>query len=229
MATDHGGAIDETHRRIIAVIQPVLARYGFGLAGGNALRVHGLSDRLTRDINMFTATEGAVTQAVPQVEAALQDAGFGARATGADSVMVELVRDWDDYTARWIVTAGERRVLLELSLHDLLGPPVVIRDIGPVLTVEDALSSKTLAMVDRAAARDFIDVFEAMRRGWSPEQLIALAWQLNPEDYDAGYFTQVLPNLADLDDFEFTQYGLSDEQVKELRQLFEEQWPAREG
>ncbi len=227
MAAGHGGVIDETHRRIIAVIQPVIERYGFGLAGGNALRVHGLSHRPTRDINMFTPTEGAVALAVPQVEAALRAAGFGARATGRD--MTGIVRDWDDWTARWIVTAGERRVLLELSIHELLSPPVVITDIGPVLTVNDVLASKTLAMVDRAAARDFIDVSEAMRQGWSPEQLIALAWQLNPDDYDADYFTQVLPNLADLDDFEFTQYGLGDRQVKELRQLFEQQWPARQG
>jgi hypothetical protein len=227
MAAEHGAPIDETHRRIIAVIQPVLNRYGFGLAGGNALRVHGLSHRPTRDINMFTPTEGAVAQAVPQVEAALRNAGFDARATGRE--WAGSVRDWNDYTARWTVTAGERRVLLELSLHELLSPPVVITDIGPVLTVDDVLASKTLAMVDRAAARDFIDVFEAMQQGWSPEQLIALAWQLNSDDYDAGYFTQVRPNLADLDDFEFTQYGLDSGQVKELRELFEQRWPNRQA
>jgi predicted nucleotidyltransferase component of viral defense system len=55
---------------------------------------------------------------------------------------------------------------LELSIHDLLNPPVVVADIGPVLAVEDVLASKILAMVDRAAARDFIDVAEAMRKGW---------------------------------------------------------------
>lgn len=175
---------------------------------------------------MFTPTEGAVALAVPQVEAALQAAGFEARATECD--MAGMVRDWRDWTARWTVTAGDRRVMLELAIHERLSPPVVIADISPVLGVEDVLSSKTLAMVDRAAARDFIDIYEAMRHGWSPEQLIALAWELNSDDYPADYFTQVLPNLADLDDFEFTQYGLSDQHVKDLRQLFEQQWPARE-
>jgi hypothetical protein len=107
MAANHGGAIDEAHRRIIAVIQPVLKRYGFGLAGGNALRAHGLSHRPTRDINVFTPTEGAVSRAVPEVERALRDAGFEARATGGS--MTGLVHDWDEWTARWNVTAGERR------------------------------------------------------------------------------------------------------------------------
>lgn len=226
MTTDDGAPIDETHRRIISVIQPVLERYGFGLAGGNALRVHRLSHRPTRDINCFSERQGAIKQAVPEVEAALQNAGFEARATGGAGA--GLIRDWDDWNARWTVTAGDRRVMLELGIHDLLSPPVVIADIGPVLTVQDVLASKTLAMVDRAAARDFADVFEVLKRGWTPEQLIALAWQLNPDDYDAAYFTQVPENLADLDDFEFEQYGLNPGQVKELRDLFQRLWPSRQ-
>jgi hypothetical protein len=227
MPADDGGSIDETHRRILAVIQPVLRKYGFGLAGGNAMKAHGLTHRPTRDINMFTMRAGAIKLAVPEVERALKNAGFGARATrGAEAA---LVGDWDDYNARWTVTAGEERVLLELALHDLISPPVLIADIGPVLTVEDLLAAKTLALVDRSGARDFWDVYEAMRQGWTPEQLIGLAWRLNPDDYDAAYFTEVLGNLADLDDFEFRQLGLSGRQVTDLRAAFEGQWPRRNG
>jgi len=227
MAARPGGpAIDETHRRIIAVIQPVLDQYGFGLAGGNALRVHGLSSRATRDINMFTPTQGAVAQAMPQVESALRAAGYEVRPPAEPAL--QIVRDWDEWVARRIVTAGGRRVLLELRFHELLGPPVSIRHVGRVVGVEDALAAKILALVDRATARDFIDVYEAMRQGWTAEQLIALAWRLNPDDYGAAYFTEVLPNLADLDDFEFEQFGLESGQVKELRAFFEQHWPARQ-
>jgi predicted nucleotidyltransferase component of viral defense system len=222
---DHtGGAIDETHRRIIAVIQPVLKQYGFGLAGGNALRVHGLSSRPTRDINMFTAQEGVIAQAVPQVEAALREAGFEVRARAQTG----LVRDGAEHVARWVVTAAGRRVLLELRLHDMMSQPIVVSNIGSVLDVEDVLAGKTLALVDRADARDFVDVFEAIRRGWSPEQLIALAWRLNAVDYDVEYFTEVLSNLADLDDFAFSQYGLSGGKLKDLRDTFENLWPSRQ-
>jgi hypothetical protein len=63
-----------------------------------------------------------------------------------------------------------------------------------------------------------------MERGWSAEALIALAWRLNADDY----FTQVLPNLRRLPDFDFTQYGMSEQQVKKLRDVFEHQWPARQ-
>lgn len=226
MAANPADAIDETHRRIIQVIRPVIEQYGFGLAGGNALRAHGLSSRPTRDINMATRTEGAISRALPRVEAALRAAGFDVRPTG--TWMSEVVSDAADYTARLVVTAGGKRVLLELGVRDMLSPPAQMKNVGLVLNVEDVLASKTLALADRAAARDFIDVYEAMQQGWSPERLIALAWRLNPGDYDAASFTQVVPNLEELDDFEFSQYGLGPRQVKELRDTFRSRWPTKE-
>jgi hypothetical protein len=224
MADDQGGAIDEAHRRIITVIQPALEKYGFGLAGGNALRVHGLSTRPTRDVNMFTPREGALTRAVPEVEAALLAAGFKAEFDTRGG----LTRDYDDYDAQWLVTVDSRRIVLHLHVDETFPLPVVVSGIGPVHDAEAVLGGKVIALVIRADARDFVDVFEAMRRGWSPEALIGLVWRLNPHDYDAEYFTQVLPNLRQLGDFDFTQYGLSEQQVRELRDLFEKQWPARE-
>jgi hypothetical protein len=220
-----GGAIDEAHRRIIAVIQPVLEKYGFGLAGGNALRVHGLSTRPTRDVNMFTAREGAIKPAVPEVEAALRAAGFEAK---FDNRGNHLIRDYDDYDAQWLVTVGGRRIVLHLHVDETYGPPVVVSGIGPVIDAEEVLGGKVIALVMRADARDFADVFEAMQKGWSAEALINLAFRLNPDDYDAEYFTAVLPNLHQLGDFDFEQYGLTGQQVTELRKLFEERWPARE-
>lgn len=244
MAADQRGVIDDDHRRIIAVIQPVLKQYRFALAGGNALRVHGLSTRETRDVNMHTSAppqEVQIGRVAPLVETALLAAGFGVQRVPVPGSGI--FPDADDYQARWNVTvssadqpeaflenpaASERRILLQLFVDELLSPPVDIPDLGLVLRVEDALAGKVAALATRADARDFIDVAEAMRRGWSPDDLIGLAMQQNP-DYDRPYFTQVRANLAALDDFEFTQqYGLSLKQVRELRELFE-QWPAAAG
>ncbi|MGH3205939.1 MAG: nucleotidyl transferase AbiEii/AbiGii toxin family protein [Streptosporangiaceae bacterium] len=224
MAAGHGGAIDDAHRSIIEVIQPVLAKYGYGLAGGNALRVHGLSTRPTRDVNMFTSREGAVKPAVPEVEAALRAAGFDVE---FDNRGGHFARDYDDYDAQWLVTVGDRRIVLHLHVDETFPQPVVISGVGPVHDKEAVLGGKVIALVIRADARDFADVFEAMEQGWSAEALIALAWQLNPHDYDADHFTGVLPNLRQLPDFDFIQYGMSGQQVKRLRDLFERQWPAR--
>jgi len=229
MADEHGGAIDEideAHRRIIDTIQPVLAKYGYGLAGGNALRVHGLTSRPTRDVNMFSPREGAITPAVPEVEAALRAAGFAAE---FDNRGGHLWRDYDEYDAQWLVTVGGRRIVLHLHVDETFPLPAVVSGIGPVHDAEAVLGGKVISLIIRADARDFADVFEAMERGWSPEALIALAWRLNPDDYDAEYFTGVLPNLRQLPDFDFAQYGMSEQRVNKLRDLFEQQWPAREG
>jgi len=229
MATGPGGAaideIDEAHRRIIDVIQPVLAKYGYGLAGGNALRVHRLSTRPTRDVNMFSPREGAIKPAVPEVEAALKAAGFDAE---FDSRGRHLAGDYDDYDAQWLVTVSGRRIVLHLHVDETFPLPVVISGIGPVHEAEAVLGGKVVALIIRADARDFADVFEAMERGWSAEALIGLAWRLNQDDYDADDFTRVLPNLRQLPDFDFTQYGMSEQRVKALRDLFEQRWPARQ-
>jgi hypothetical protein len=147
------------------------------------------------------------------------------------------------------VTRALRPVIVPGALSDLRGPAAGVvelpqrlcwslpedrrrfdlADPHQVRTVEDLLAAKTLALVDRSSARDFWDIYEAMLQGWTPEQLIGLAWQLNPDDYDAAYFTEVLDNLADLDDFEFRQLGLSGRQVADLRAAFERQWPRRNG
>jgi predicted nucleotidyltransferase component of viral defense system len=173
---------------------------------------------------MFTAVEGAIKAAVPEVEAALRAAGFDAEFDDREHP----IRDYDDYDAQWVVTVRRRRIVLHLHVDETYHPPVIVSGVGPVIDVEDVLGGKVIALVIRADARDFVDVFEAMRKGWSSEQLIALAWRLSPDDYDAGYFTDVRPNLRKLGDFDFMQYGLSGQQVAELRDLFEERWPARD-
>jgi hypothetical protein len=228
MTDDPSGVIDAAHRQIIAAIQPVLAQYGFGLAGGNALQALGLSDRPTRDVNMFTPDQSAIRQVMPLVERALRDAGFDARLSQGDDQIAHAVRDAADWHAEWIVIVDGRRILLHLGFHELLSPPAPVGDIGPVLDIRDVLGEKVLALTDRLDARDFIDVFRAMQKGWSPERLIDLAWRVNPQDYAADDFTRVLPALAEIDDFEFTQYGLSAGQVAELRERFQ-QWPVRSG
>lgn len=146
----------------------------------------------------------------------------------AGNAMVDFVYDAEDFGAEWIVTAGERRVMLHLRLHeDFVHPPVVIAGLGPVLQEEDVLGDKVLAPVTRRDARDFVDVYPGLQRGWTREQLIGFAWQVNPHDYEAEDFTSVLAALADIEGFELERYGAAEE-LKDLRQAFE-QWSAPKG
>ncbi|MDQ1657316.1 MAG: hypothetical protein QOD41_2399, partial [Cryptosporangiaceae bacterium] len=54
----------------------VSSQYGFALGGGQALIAHGIVDRVTEDIDLFTDQDQAVQEAANAVERALRQAGF---------------------------------------------------------------------------------------------------------------------------------------------------------
>jgi Nucleotidyl transferase AbiEii toxin, Type IV TA system len=66
------------HRRVAEIALETAAPYGFALGGGNALIAHGLIDRLTQDVDVFTNEEHGVESAASAVESALRAAGFAA-------------------------------------------------------------------------------------------------------------------------------------------------------
>jgi hypothetical protein len=66
------------HRQLAAIALGAAARYGFALAGGNALIAHRVVNRFTADVDLFTDEETSVAAAAEAVEAALTTAGFQA-------------------------------------------------------------------------------------------------------------------------------------------------------
>ena len=46
--------MDDFHSRVVRVGLAALARYGFALAGGYAVQVHGLVERPSEDVDLFT-------------------------------------------------------------------------------------------------------------------------------------------------------------------------------
>ena len=53
----------ELHRQVASVALAAASRYGFALGGGNALIVHGVIDRFTQDVDLFTDDEHGVEAA----------------------------------------------------------------------------------------------------------------------------------------------------------------------
>ncbi|HXP55705.1 MAG TPA: nucleotidyl transferase AbiEii/AbiGii toxin family protein, partial [Streptosporangiaceae bacterium] len=70
--------ISGLQREVATIALRVAARYGFALAGGNALMLHGVIDRPTEDVDLFSDQETGVSAAADAVEAALRAAGFTA-------------------------------------------------------------------------------------------------------------------------------------------------------
>ena len=106
--------MDSFHERLAHVGLAALAGYGFALAGGYAVQAHGLLERPSEDVDMFTtmAAEQAFSEAVRVAIAAYRAAGLDvellvendafARLTVHDpfsgrNSKVELGIDWRQY------------------------------------------------------------------------------------------------------------------------------------
>jgi hypothetical protein len=71
--------VDPTHERLTGIALGVAAAYGFALAGGYAVQAHGILDRPSEDIDLFTAWErrGEFSVAVDAVVGAYRSSGYG--------------------------------------------------------------------------------------------------------------------------------------------------------
>jgi hypothetical protein len=208
--------VDELHREVAAVALAAAARHGFALGGGNALIAHGIVDRPTEDVDLFTNEDGGVAAAADSVERALRAAGFEAERQDRLGDLAEVIYGADDGLAEWIVTApGGGQMMLQIA-HIDRGRRPVIMDVGPVLDIEDVVGSKICALASRAEVRDFVDTAAALQR-YSVDQLIGLARRLDPGLADQD-FADAGRRLDRLSDSVFARYGLSPADVARLRE-----------
>ena len=214
--------IDELQREVATIALRTAARHGFALAGGNALIAHGIIDRRTDDVDLFSDQETAVAAAADAVEGALRAAGFEAerrdRAAGLEDIFFGI----GEGLAEWVITApGGEQTMLQMAYFDRTRGPVTM-DVGPVLDLEDLAGSKVCALASRVEPRDYVDTAAALRR-YTPDQLISFARRLDPglEDRD---FTDAGRQLDQMPDGVFARYGLDHQDVGLLRERFAD-WP----
>jgi hypothetical protein len=208
--------VDAFHREVARVALTVANRYGFVLGGGVAWVMSGLVQRPTEDVDLFTTNDGAAGAAADEVRAALEAAGFRVEEEAA-----ELVAGFDQDQREFLVSDGERTVVLSLGRLDRQHSPVMM-DVGPVMHIDDLAATKVAALVNRREVRDYIDVAAALRH-YTVEQLLTLARRqdpgLEPEDIvAAGRY------LDRLNDRRFTYYGQTQEQIEMIREALVS-WP----
>jgi hypothetical protein len=214
--------IDELQREVATIALRTAARHGFALAGGNALIAHGIIDRPTDDVDLFSDQETAVTAAADAVEAALREAGFEAERRDQAGGLEEIFYGMGEGLAEWVITApGGQQTMLQMAYFDRTRGPVTM-DVGPVLDLEDLAGSKVCALASRVEPRDYIDTAAALQR-YDVGQLISFARRLDPglEDRD---FADAGAQLDLMPDGVFTRYGLTPEDVTRLREEFAA-WP----
>ncbi len=214
--------VSRFHGQVATVALRAAASHGFALGGGNALIAHGIVDRVTQDVDVFSDEQGGVEAAAEAVEAALRDAGFGTERRDKTSGLDELFYGIGEGLAEWLVSApnGEQ-MLLQLAYFDRARRPVIM-DVGPVLDLEDVVGGKMCALASRVEPRDYVDTAAAMGR-YSMEQMIGFARRLDPGLTDRD-FADAVQRLDQWGDGVFAPFGLGPAEVAGLRARFAA-WP----
>ena len=182
------------------------ASNGFLLAGGAALLAQQLTARPTEDLDFFTAPErGHVPAARDALETAARQRGWTA----------ERIHDSGIF-CRMIIRSADNAVLIDLAVNPPPDLPASETPAGPTLAPEELAGHKLLALFDRAAARDFADVYVLAHR-FGKNVLLARARQI-----DAGFDTQVLADMiATLDRLTDSEIPLPDAlSAAELRAFY---------
>lgn len=214
-------AVDPFLAEVTRVALTVADRHGFALGGGNALLLHGLIDRPTADVDLFTDREHAVRDAADLVLLALTDAGLDAVEVTDDSDLDGAIYGLDNLMIDIDVTGDGRIARLSLATQPRAHAPIVMA-IGPVIHLDDLIAGKVSAIVNRREIRDYIDT-AAFLGERSVEELLAAARRVDPgmEDEDVVMVGRVLDEMPDAS---FARYGLTSQTVAQLRHRFAA-WP----
>jgi hypothetical protein len=182
--------VSDLHRQVAGIALRAAAEHGFALGGGNALIAHGVIDRVTQDIDLFTDEEHGVEAAAGAVEVALRAA---------------------------VTAPGRAPMLLQMAYFDRSARPVIM-EFGPVLDLEDVVGGKVCALASRAVPRDYLDTAAALDR-YTVAELISFAKRLDPGLTDQD-FADAGRRLDLVDDGWFASLGLTPRELAALRERF---------
>jgi hypothetical protein len=214
--------ISELQREVATIALRAAARHGFALAGGNALIAHGVINRPTDDVDLFSDQESGVAVAADAVESALREAGFLAERLDHRGEFEDIFEGAGEGLAEWVVTAPSgQQTMLQMAYFDRTRGPVTM-DVGPVLDLDDLAGWKLVALLNRAEPRDYVDTAAALEL-YTVDQLVSFAKRLDPglEDQD---FADAARRLDQMPDQLFTVYKLSQQDITRLRERFAG-WP----
>jgi hypothetical protein len=214
--------VSDLHREVTAVALRAASRHGFALGGGNALIAHGVIDRITQDVDLFTDEEHGVEAAAGAVEAALQAEGFEAEREDKTAGLSDVFEGMGEGLADWTITApGGEQMMLQMAYFDRASRPVIM-EFGPVLALEDVVGGKVCALASRAVPRDYLDTAAALER-YTVAELIDFARRLDP-GLTYQDFADAARRLDKVDDGWFASLGLTGPDIAALRERFAA-WP----
>jgi predicted nucleotidyltransferase component of viral defense system len=180
------------------------ASEGFLLAGGGALLASGLTTRPTDDLDFFGAPGRAdVGEARQQLEAAIAERGWTPAAVQAGETFVRLG------------IVGDEDLLVDIAIDVAASKTPVVSIVGPTFAADELAGRKLIALFDRAAARDFSDVYVLVQRFGRAVLLERAA------EVDGGFDHRLLVDMfRSLDRFTDDDIPIADNERESLRAYF---------
>ncbi len=197
-------SLDRHQLEVLQIAMGLPEAASLALAGGGAMLVHGLVERPTADLDLFTPLQTAIAPAARALHDALTARGYQVTVTQQQPTYVQLE-----------VTSVGGTTHVELAQDARQHEPVTVAG-ARVLAADDVAASKTLALFGRAAARDLVDI-DALTRRYSPAALLDLAAASDP-GFDVPVFCRALAVAAQRPEAAFTELGISAVEVRRLQQ-----------
>lgn len=145
-------ALTTTQEHILRVFAGLDGNSSFALVGGGAMNVHGVIDRPTHDLDLFTPEIQHIKTIADALSAALEYEGS----------IVERVREFEGFVQLHI-TNETTATIVELA-HDYRWLDPIQTNLGLVLDTRELAADKLCAMFSRAETRDVIDVNALSKR-----------------------------------------------------------------
>ncbi|PRX97138.1 hypothetical protein [Allonocardiopsis opalescens] len=197
------------HERLIGIGLASTAEFGFALAGGYAVQRHGIVDRPSADVDLFTSRDR------PDISTAVDRAILAFRAAGLGAVSGASISPGPRSPIRRTVS-GQRSDSHATSASTHRYSSNCVR--SSIRRMRRRARWARCGGVRRP--RDFIDVAAILDRTQLAESdLIRLVTERDP-GFHLGIFAEMLHSMSRLEDADFTRYGLAVGEVTALRRRF---------
>ena len=198
--------LTDLHRRLLRDVLDIGVAHGFVITGGYAVQAHGLVNRLSRDLDVATQNPAPMEAIAAALGTALAARGWQVRKIEADPL-----------SARMMVVDPATKESCEVDvMKEAFYHPPAATEYGPVLALEDVIGTKVRALADRGAARDLIDV-RAASTLYSTADLENLGRRHARDEFRLEDLAARLDGAEWFDDEAFTAYGLTEDEVSDLR------------
>ncbi len=198
----------DAQREVTRIALAGIAQAGFALAGSGAIREHGVIDRPTEDVDLFTTTQDTAefARAVQRVEADLRGSGYE----------VEVARRAAHFARLEVRTGDGFQLEVDMGVDWRENDPVRL-EVGPVLSVEDAVGNKVSAVYSRGEPRDYLDVDAIRRWGRFTDEELVRAAALRDAGFEVSLFSQQLAAVRRVTPLDVERYGVSAEQLEAVK------------